>query len=163
MKTNHHLSSPYSRINPAGRRSASILVLVALVSVSACQTSHDLSSGDSAKSRFDTADANHDGKLSRYEASDFLVNTVFDSRDANHDGRMSPEEWGAMDDPAQMKDFKKRDANDDEIVTKEEALAYGRAHGMANKIVNEADKNHDGSLDRDEVQAYYASREGPAR
>ena len=140
-----------------------MLVLVALVSVSACQTNQTLSSGDSARNRFDTADANHDGKLSSYEASDFLVNKIFDSRDANHDGGMTPEEWGAMDDPAQVKDFEKRDANHDGIVTKEEALAYGRAPGMANKIVNEADKNHDGFLDRDEVQAYYASREGPAR
>jgi len=48
-----------------------------------------------------------------------------------------------------------------ERVTKEEAIAYGREHGIANKITREADKNHDGFLDRAEVQAYYASREGP--
>jgi hypothetical protein len=46
-------------------------------------------------------------------------------------------------------------------VTKEEAIAYGREHGIANKIMREADKDHDGFLDRAEVQAYYASREGP--
>lgn len=49
------------------------------------------------------------------------------------------------------------------MVTKAEALKYGRAHGIANKIMTEADKNHDGMLDRTEVQAYYASREGPPR
>src|SRR5437016_3959272 len=109
---------------------------------------------------FDVADANHDGKLSRNEASDFLVNQIFDSRDANHDGRMTQEEWTGGD-PKRIADFKKRDANRDGIVTKDEALAYGRAHGIANKIMKEADKNHDGQLDRAEVQAYYASREGP--
>ena len=46
-------------------------------------------------------------------------------------------------------------------MTKEEAIACGREHGIANKIMREADKNHDGFLDRAEVQAYYASREGP--
>ena len=48
-------------------------------------------------------------------------------------------------------------------MTKQEAIAYGRAHGVANQIMKEADTNHDGYLQRDEVTAYYASREGPAR
>src|SRR5438874_6151459 len=103
-----------------------------------------------------------DGKLSRDEASDFLVNEIFNSRDANHDGRLTAKEW-AGDDPGRLNDFKKRDANHDGVVTKEEAIAYGRAHGIANKIMKEADKNHDGKLDREEVKAYYASREGPLR
>ena len=111
-------------------------------------------------SGFDAADANHDGKLSRNEASDFLVNEIFNSRDANHDGRLTAEEWSAGD-PSRLADFKKRDANHDGVVTKEEAIAYGRKHGIANKIMREADKNHDGFLDRAEVQTYYASREGP--
>ena len=80
---------------------------------------------------------------------------------ANHDGRMTLQEWSG-DDPARAADFKKRYANHDGIVTKEEATKYGRAHGIANKILREADKNHDGALDKAEMQAYYASREGPA-
>ena len=47
-------------------------------------------------------------------------------------------------DPSRLADFKKRDANHDGVVTKEEAIAYGREHGIANKIMREADKNHDG-------------------
>jgi len=57
-------------------------------------------------------------------------------------------------DPSRLADFKKRDANHDGVVTKEEAIAYGREHGIANKIMREADKNHDGFLDRARVQAY---------
>jgi len=49
-------------------------------------------------------------------------------------------------DPSRLADFKKRDANHDGVVTKEEAIAYGREHGIANKIMREADKNHDGFL-----------------
>ena len=90
----------------------------------------------------------------------FIVNRIFDSRDANHDGKMTKEEW-AGDDPARLAQFKKRDANGDGIVTKEEAIAYGRQRGLSKKIMAEADKNHDGFLDRAEVQAYYGSHEGP--
>ncbi len=137
-------------------------VTLSLLALSACATNKNLQPDQSAVpgvSGFDLADTNHDGKLSRNEASDFLVNEIFSSRDANHDGRMTSKEWGD-DDPGRRADFKKRDDNGDGIVTKEEAIAYGRAHGIAKKIVNEADKNDDGKLDKEEVKAYYASREG---
>jgi Ca2+-binding EF-hand superfamily protein len=133
-------------------------LVISLLTMSACAANKNLQP-DQPAGGFDMADANHDGKLSRNEASDFLVNEVFNARDANHDGRMTEQEWTGGD-PARVADFKKRDANHDGVVTKEEALAYGRAHGVANKILKEADKNHDGFLDRAEVEAYYASREG---
>jgi EF hand len=132
--------------------------VVVIVLLTACATNKNLQ--PTPGGGFDAADSNHDGKLSRDEASDFLVNEIFDSRDANHDGRLTKEEW-AGGDQSRLADFQKRDPNHDGIVTKEEALAYGRAHGVAKKIFKEADKNHDGFLDRDEVQAYYGSREGP--
>jgi hypothetical protein len=75
---------------------------------------------------------------------------------------MTVVEWTGGD-PGRKADFKKRDANHDGIVTEKEAIAYGRAHGVANEIMPEADKNHDGYLSRAEMKAYYASREGPAR
>jgi len=137
------------------------LILSGLLALGACATNKNLQPNQPGGG-FDAADANHDGKLSRDEGSDFLVNQIFDSRDANHDGKLTKEEW-VGDDPGRLAAFKKRDANHDGIVTKEEALAYGRAHGEVNKIMKEADKNHDGYLDRAEVQAYYASREGPVR
>src|SRR5438477_4789402 len=135
------------------------VLAIGLLILCACATNKNLQPSQPGGG-FEAADANHDGKLSRDEASDFLVNEIFNGRDANHDGKMTLEEWTGGD-PKRAADFKKRDANGDGIVTKEEALAYGRAHGIANKIMKEADKNHDGQLDRAEVQAYYASREGP--
>jgi hypothetical protein len=137
-------------------------LIIAVIGLAGCASNKNLQPNQQAGigvSGFDLADANHDGKLSRDEASDFLVNEIFNSRDANHDGRMTAKEW-ADDDPSRLADFKKRDANHDGIVTKDEAIAYGRAHGVANKILKEADTNHDGYLDKAEVQAYYASREG---
>ena len=147
------------------RRFVTALFAVILIALNACQTNQNLQPTTSAGpgvSGFDAADANHDGRLSRNEASDFLVNEIFNSRDANHDGRITAEEWSAGD-PSRLADFKKRDANHDSVVTKEEAVAYGRKHGIANKIMHEGDKNQDGLLDRAEVQAYYTSREGPPR
>jgi hypothetical protein len=142
------------------------LIAVALLALAACTTNKNLQPSQATATTgaggFEKADANHDGKLSRDEASDFLVNEIFNSRDANHDGRMTKEEWAAGD-PARAADFNKRDTNDDGVVTEEEAIKYGRAHGVAKKIMREADKNHDGSLDKTEVQAYYASREGSPR
>jgi len=108
---------------------------------------------------FELADANHDGKLSRAEASDFLAGEIFDARDTNHDGQITKAEWTAAD-KKDSAGFGKRDANHDRIMTREEAIKYSRTHGLTKKAFAEADKNHDGFLDRAEVQAYYASREG---
>lgn len=158
MKKTFQPSTALLHLNQNIRNVAGGLLVLGVILLSACASNKNRQSSQPSD-RFDAADANHDGKLSRDEASDYLVNEVFDSRDANHDGRMTQEEWTGGD-PSRVADFKKRDANGDGVVTKEEALAYGRAHGVANKIVKEADKNGDGQLDRAEVQAYYGSREG---
>src|SRR5215475_12132703 len=42
---------------------------------------------------FELADANHDGKLSRAEASDFLTNQIFNAIDLDHNGQITKEEW----------------------------------------------------------------------
>jgi hypothetical protein len=163
MKRKNHPEIAVNRLNLRFRNAAAGALITVFIFLAGCAANKNLEPKQEAgigRSGFDEADANHDGKLSKDEASDFLVNEIFNSRDANHDGRMTAEEWCGGD-PSRLADFKKRDANQDGIVIKEEAIAYGREHGVANKIVHEADKNHDGFLDQDEVQAYYASREGP--
>lgn len=134
------------------------LILAALLALSACAT-HQPS--PSSADRFDKADENRDGKLSRGEASDYLVSEIFASRDANHDARMTLEEWSGGD-PARAADFKKRDADHDGTVTIDEAIRYGRTHGIAKELLREADKNKDGAIDKAEMKAYHASREGPS-
>jgi Ca2+-binding EF-hand superfamily protein len=158
MKRKHQRTNLFPNLNLCILDLAKGLVVIALLALSACATNKNLQSSGPAAG-FDAADANHDGKLSREEWSDFLVNQVFDSRDANHDGKLTEQEWTGGD-AKRLADFKKRDLNHDGIVTKEEALAYGRKHGTANKMFAEADKNHDGYLSREEVEAYYASKEG---
>jgi hypothetical protein len=102
---------------------------------------------------FALADANHDGKLSRTEASDYLVYVVFTAADTNGDSQLTAEEW-SLGDPAQLGAFRTRDTNRDGIVTLEEALAYGR-HGKAGAaLIHQADRNRDGKLNRAELDAY---------
>lgn len=110
--------------------------------------------------RFSKADANKDGKLTSNEASDFVVIGVFESLDSNGDGKLSLSECAVEGAPATVKDFQKRDANNDGIVTREEAIVYGRTKGLFHKVFPAADKNNDGYLSRKEVTSYYGSKEG---
>jgi len=126
--------------------------------LAACQTTEP-----NRANRFDQADVNHDGKLSREEINTFVAIGIFASRDTNYDQKMTQAEWVVGNDPAQVKAFHDRDANRDGAVTLEEALAYGRKHGIANQLMREADTDKDGSVSREEMKAFYASKEGPAR
>jgi Ca2+-binding EF-hand superfamily protein len=131
---------------------------LSLFSFGGCSTTK--TGTNSTAAEFDRADTNHDGKVSRDELNVYIVNQIFDSRDTNHDGRMTEQEWTGGD-PARVAAFKKRDLNGDGVVTKQEAITYGREHGVANQIMKEADTNHDGYLEPAEFQAYYGSHEGP--
>ena len=108
------------------RNAAAGVLIIAFIFVAGCATNKNLEPKQEAgigRSGFDEADANHDGKLSKDEASDFLVNEIFASRDANHDGRMTAQEWAANE-PGRLADFKKRDTNHDGVVTKEERYLH---------------------------------------
>ena len=164
MKTNPRRQNILGK--PCHRWQIATLAFLLLCALGGCAWNKNLQPAQSTpgtgEGGFELADANHDGKLSRNEANDFLVGEMFNASDKNHDGHLTREEATAGD-PRTRADFKKRDANHDGIVTREEAIKYGRAHGVANKAYREADKNHDGALDRAEVQAYYGSREGSPR
>jgi hypothetical protein len=126
--------------------------------IAACQTT-----APTPPNQFDQADENHDKSLSLDEANGYLVTETFSSRDANKDGKLTREEWVVGNDASQEKALRDRDTNKDGIVTIDEALAYGRKRGMAKKFMTGADKNKDGQLSQQEVQAYYGRREGSPR
>lgn len=130
-----------------------MLPLIGLILVS-CQTPPD---------RFDQADLDGDGKLSRDEVYDYLVTSIFVTRDANKDQLMTQEEWGDEGDGTTGSLFAKRDTNKDSMVSMEEAKAYAKRAKTFDEAVKEADTNHDGFLSREEVVAYYGSKEGPVR
>jgi len=128
------------------------------LTLAACQTP-----APTAPNRFDEADANRDKALSLDEINTYLVSEVFSSRDANKDGKLTTAEWMTGNDAPQEKAFRDRDGNRDGVVTMDEALAYGRKKGLAKQFLTGADTNKDGKLSSEEIKAYYASREGPAR
>jgi Ca2+-binding EF-hand superfamily protein len=151
---------------PLLRALQAMALLIFLIALAGCAYNKNLQPAEATpgtgEGGFELADADHNGKLSRSEASDFLTNQIFNAIDLDHNDQITKEEWG-KDGARPMSDFKKRNANHDGIVSREEALKYGRAHGMTKKAFAEADKNHDGSLDKNEVESYYASREGSPR
>lgn len=106
--------------------------------------------------RFTKADVSKDNQLSLDEVNLYLVTEIFDSRDHNHDGKLTQQEWSVEGAKGNDQLYHDRDANHDGVVTLDEALAYGRKHGMAKKLLQAADTNHDGQLSREEIKAYYA-------
>lgn len=145
------------------RQALFLAAIGATALLGACATNKNLQPASatptSHEGGFDLADANHDGYLSRDEASDFLSNQIFDATDTNHDGVITKDEATASHAKGALAEFKKMDRNHDGKVTRAEALAYNRKHGLVNKLMREADKNHDGKLSKAEVEAYYKSRE----
>src|SRR5215831_4447491 len=100
------------------------LSLFALAAVALLSVDRSAGGGKSQQSKsqagandnFARADANHDGKLSREEAGDYLVYEVFTACDTNHDGRISLKEWLRVK-PGETAAFKERDGNSDGFVT----------------------------------------------
>jgi hypothetical protein len=128
------------------------LLPAAAVLFAACQTT--------APSRFDLADSDRDGRLSRAEMSDAQVTATFNSRDADKDGKLTAAEWLVPGDDAGPRQFAERDGNKDGIVTLDEAKAWGRASDRSAALLKEADTNRDGAVDRNEALAYYGKSEG---
>ncbi len=134
-----------------------------LVFVSCATTNQTGSATGEAPDRFAQADANHDGKLSPDEASDYLVGQIFASRDFNHDGKLTWEEWNVPGAGRSKAKFNAADTNKDGSLSLQEALAYGRKRHAFEKEFREADTNHDGYVSREEAHAFVASTEGPPR
>jgi Ca2+-binding EF-hand superfamily protein len=116
-----------------------------------------------APERFNKADANHDKMLTLDEANAYLVGEFFNAIDKNKDGKLTKAEALAAKDATQAEAFRSRDGNADGVVTMAEALAYGKKKGLAKELMSAADKNKDGKLSLEEINAYYASKAGPAR
>jgi hypothetical protein len=136
-----------------------------LLALAGCATSGNQmgSTGEVTPDRFAQADANHDGKLSPDEASDYFVGQIFASRDLNHDGKLTWKEWNVPGAGRSKAKFDTADTNKDGSLSLEEALAYGRKRHAFGKQFSEADTNRDGYVTREEAHAFVADTEGPPR
>ena len=103
---------------------------------------------------FALADANHDGKLSRQEAAQYLVFVVFTASDANADGRITEQEW-IRNEQTQNVTFQGCDTDGDGVVTLSEAIAFTQHDRAALALMRQADRNRDGKLNRAEIDAYF--------
>jgi len=137
----------------------SALPLTAIL-LSACQSTPPAPAGPD---RFAMADVDKDGELTRGEWSDYVVGGIFADRDTNGDGAITKLEWNPQITPDENKLFNDRDANKDGKVTLAEARTYARRSGTYSGDAREADKNGNGTVNRKEALAYYASKEGPVR
>ena len=134
------------------------LVLACAIALFAgCQTTQT----QPGTTRFDKADTNKDGKLSRAEATDYFVTDLFESRDTNHDKKLTWQEWNVPGAGVSKARFDSRDTNKDGVISLDEALVAGRKDSYFAKAFVAADKNKDGFVTKQEAQAYYASKEGP--
>jgi Ca2+-binding EF-hand superfamily protein len=116
---------------------------------------------------FDQADTNRDGRVTQPEQTAFReqLRTKMQAghkegfaerladRDANKDGRLGADEVGRM--PAGR--FASLDANKDGYLAKDElvnAAKHGGERGQAHsaKLLERVDENHDGAIDRSEMQ-----------
>lgn len=120
--------------------------LAALLALAACQTSPN---------RFDQADLNGDGKLSRDEVHDYMVTAIFASRDANRDQKMTMAEWDPNISAEDRRLFNLRDTNKDGVVTLEEAKTYSKKYGTWDGVIKLADTDKDGFISRSEAAAFF--------
>jgi Ca2+-binding EF-hand superfamily protein len=101
---------------------------------------------------FDTADTNHDGRITRAEFA-AAREKQFDRMDRNHDGAVSKEDFGFLLALAPSREQRLdrfiagADANNDKRVTREEF----RASPM--RLFDRADTNTDGVVDAAELAA----------
>lgn len=131
------------------------------VLITACQTTAPETTAPrgSAPDRFALADTDRSGTLTRAEMSDAQVITTFNSRDANKDLRLTKQEWLVPGDEAGLAQFVERDGNKDGIVTLDEAKDWGRKSDRSATLLQDADTDGDGKVDRAEAVAYYGKSE----
>lgn len=139
-------------------RKIHLLAPLAAALLGACQSTPPTVTGPD---RFAEADVNKDENLSRAEMSDYIVAEIFVTRDADKNGVMTAAEWNPENDAEVAKAFKLRDADKDGSVSLIEAKAYARKSAAHDEVFRDADTNKDKGLTREEVRAYYASKEGP--
>src|SRR5690349_13404677 len=111
--------------------------------------------------RFETADLNNDGLISKPEAGVYVASSLFEGMDKNHDGTIDSAEWNAGGNTMTVKNFHKADQNHDGVVTEDELKVAAIRSQKLSDFMNGADRNHDGGVSKSEALSYYASKEGP--
>lgn len=110
---------------------------------------------------FKQTDVNRDGKLSKQEFTDGVVEAMFPKYDTNGDGIVVLAEWQAAEGKGNNQFFRDRDLNKDGKVTKAEALKSASKGPRLAALFAEMDANGDGLISVAEVEAYKKANPKP--
>ena len=111
--------------------------------------------------RFEQADLNHNGLISKPEAGVYIASNLFDGMDKNHDAKIEPAEWNAGGTTTTARNFQKADQNHDGVVTEDELKVAAIRSQKLTDFMTGADTDRDGGVSKPEALSYYASKEGP--
>ena len=118
---------------------------------------------DIAPGRFEKADLDDNGLITRAEAGTYIASDLFEGLDKNRDGRIASREWNAGGNSMTVQKFKKADQNHDGMVSEDELKLAAIRSQQLSEFIAGADANRDGGVSKPEALSYYASKEGPVR
>lgn len=100
------------------------------------------------------ADKNKDGKISKQEFAYIMIKDAFDRIDKNNDGVITLDEY--LEAGGTVEGFREIDANNDGVITLREATTSKLAMRTMTLPFDGADKDGDGYVSWEELQAYLA-------
>jgi hypothetical protein len=118
---------------------------------------------DITPGRFEKADLDDNGLITRAEAGVFVASSLFDGLDKDHDRKIVSAEWNAGGNSMTVQSFRKADQNHDNAISEEELKLAAIQSKQMGEFMSEADKDRDGGVTKQEALAYYASKEGPVQ
>ena len=118
---------------------------------------------DITPGRFEKADLDDNGLISRAEAGTYIASDLFEGLDKDRDGRIVSQEWNAGGNSMTVQTFKKADQNQDASVSEDELKLAAIRSQQLTDFMSGADANRDGGVSKPEALSYYASKEGPLR
>lgn len=138
--------NPRNNMNPIHRFITGISTCATLALITGCASTDP----------FAKLDTNRDGAGSRPEFDTYMKQEVFTRVDANSDGKVVLSEWQAFNPKVDGKRFRKADTNRDGFITRSEADATFDHEGTLQKLFARIDTDANGSLSRQEVNAFRA-------
>lgn len=132
-----------------------VVCLAAALLITGCaspSTSSDSGRPATLKELFDRADANGDGRVSRDEFIDYMVEDVFVRYDKNGNGYVTEEEYVAGG--GTPEDFRKINRSGSGKITLQEAKTSKLVRDTMMPPFDEADVNQNGSVSWVEFQAF---------
>lgn len=133
--------------------------VIGMVALGGCATT--TTKPTTVKALFQRADKSSDGKVSRAEFEDFMIENMFASFDTNGDGFITEKEFIA--DGGTVKTFKAINVSGSGKITLEEAKKSKFIRNRLAAPFDEADVNHNGYVTWEEFQAARAKAQAYVR